>query len=87
MVYKSFLGKNFVVCLSTTKSAKILPLKKYPLYSIKFCSYCYYAVTFLEVGSEVSLQYQVVQVANPTSELNEPNNHCMPGALDKEMQM
>ena len=29
-----FVGKYFVVCFSTTKTIKILPPEKYPLYAI-----------------------------------------------------
>ena len=36
-----FVGKNFVVRLSTTKTTKILPPEKYPLYGIYTCTCMY----------------------------------------------
>ena len=49
-----FVGKYFVVCLSTTKTTKILPPEKYPLYGI------FYAILiYSEILLHVLFMYNV----------------------------
>ena len=47
-----FVGKYFVVRFSTTKTTKILPPEKYPLYGI-------YALCLINVGGQKRLLYNL----------------------------